>query len=103
MPRVRHHRSASTHERPPDAAAMLLAPDTHDGDLGRPRRVLLEAEEAEVRLHRERRESRRGLEVLARVDSSIPNHSGRSRSTASAMRDRSAGSEISTTCVTAGR
>src|SRR5437763_112173 len=38
------------HERPPDAAPVLLAPDTHHVDLGRPRRVLLEAEEAEVRL-----------------------------------------------------
>ena len=65
MPRARHHRSASRDERPPDALPMLLAPHAHDVDLGRPRRVLLEGEEAEVRLHGERRERRRVLDVLA--------------------------------------
>src|SRR2546423_11781213 len=41
-------------------------PDAHDMDLSCPRRVLLEAEETEFRLHRERRERRRPLDVLAR-------------------------------------
>jgi hypothetical protein len=53
-------------ERPPDAFAVLRTPDAHDVDLGRSRRVLLEAEEAEVRIHRERRERRRVLDVPAR-------------------------------------
>ena len=52
-------------ERAPDAAPVLLPPDAHDVDLGRARRVLLEAEEAEVRLDGERRERRRVLDVLA--------------------------------------
>ena len=52
-------------ERPPDAAAMFLLPDAHHMDLGCPRRVLLEAEETEFRLHRQRRERRRVLDVLA--------------------------------------
>ena len=95
-------RSAALDERAPDAAAMVLAPNGHDVDLGRSRRVLLKAEEAEIRLYRERRK-RRGVLDVWRVASSIPNHSGRSRSTASARRDRSAGSEISTTCVTGDR
>ena len=53
-------------ERPPDAATMLLAPNAHDVDLGRPRRVLLEAEEAEIRLYGERRKRRGVLDVLPR-------------------------------------
>ena len=52
-------------ERAPDAATMLLPPHAHDVDLGRPRRVLLQAEEAEVRLYGERRKRRGVLDVLA--------------------------------------
>ncbi len=52
-------------KRPSDAAAMVLAPYAHDVDLGRVPRVLLDAEEAGVRLHGEGRERRRVLDVLA--------------------------------------
>ena len=65
MPRARHQRSASTDERAPDAAAMLLLPDAHDVELDRLRCVLLEAKKAEVRLHRERRERRGVFDVPA--------------------------------------
>src|SRR5207249_3613693 len=53
------------HQGAPDAATMRLLPDAHDVELGRLRRVLLEAEEAEIRLHRERRERCRVLDVPA--------------------------------------
>ena len=46
-----------------DSAALMLPPDPHDVELDRPRRVLLETEEAHVRLHGERRERSRRLDV----------------------------------------
>ena len=42
---------------------MVLAPHAHDVELGGPRRVLLDAEEREIGLDRERRQRRRGLDV----------------------------------------
>ena len=86
-------------ERPPDALPVLRRPHAQDVELGRRGRVLLERDEAEIRLRDERRQAGRILDVLpgGLLDAEPIR---RSRSTASAMRDRSAGSEISTICVT---
>ena len=53
-------------ERPPDAAAMLFPADAHHVELGGPWRVLLQAQEAGIRLHGEGRKRRRVRDVRLR-------------------------------------
>jgi hypothetical protein len=52
-------------ERPAEAAPMLILAHAHYVDLGRPRGVLPETEEGEIRLDRERRQRRSVLDVPA--------------------------------------
>ena len=51
-------------ERPPDSLPVVREPNAHDVELGRGRGVLLEREEAEIRLRNERRKRRGVLDVL---------------------------------------
>ena len=66
MPRARHQRPALATSARPRPAPVLLPPNAHDVHLGGARRVLLEADEAEVRLDRKRGERRGVLDVLPR-------------------------------------
>ena len=90
-------------ERPPDAFAVLRTPDAHDVDLGRSRRVLLEAEEAE----RPDPPRASGASPRPRCTGAWPPRSRTTRAGRGARllrcATRSAGSWISTTCVTGAR